>query len=306
MGDPVLDWPLRLGFGNREVSAADGTRLRIVEGGPKGGRRVVFLHGAPQLSYTWRRVMPALADRYRVIAPDLRGYGSSDLAVSGRYDLETLVDDLGRVLDATAAEPAAPEPVILVAHDWGGPIAWLFAAAHPERVRHLVAVNAPHPGAYATEVFHARQAARSWYIALFQVPKLERLIERADARLFLWMMRASSPPDAIDGDALALYRAALTRPGRAEAVLAYYRAQFRPGPGETLFERRRRAIAIPETSVPALVLWGEADKALAPSHPDALRPYARHLEIRRLPGVSHWVPEERPAEVVQSIRDADI
>ncbi len=313
----VADWPLALGFESRFVEARDGTRLRVVEGGPPQGRRVVLLHGAPQLSYEWRHVMRALARSHRVIAPDLRGYGGSDLARSGRYDLDVLVDDLRLVIEATrppaAFQPADPDRVVIVAHDWGGPIAWRFAETWPATVRHLVAANAPHPAAYALELTNPKQAARSWYIALFQVPGVERLIERADAGPLLWMMTRSAPAGLFSDDDLAIYRAALRRPGRVEAVLAYYRQAFRPPPGEAprggairwVAEQREAMMASGRVAAPTTILWGEADKALAPSHPLATRRWASHLEVRTLPDASHWLPEERPDDVVQAVLDGD-
>jgi pimeloyl-ACP methyl ester carboxylesterase len=296
--DPVLAWAEDRGFEGRFVTAGDGTRLRLVTGGPARAPRVVLLHGAPQLSYMWRRVLPELAGRYRVIAPDLRGYGASDLSATGRYDLDTLVSDLDTIIDETG-EPG--EPVVLVAHDWGGPIAWRYVERRPERVLRFVAANAPHPGAYARELARPSQAVRSWYIALFQVPRLERLIERRRAALFVDMMRWSSPRAAIGETDLAFYRAALSRPGRAAAVLAYYREAF----GSGLVARLREVLASPRVAAPTTILWGDADLALAPTHPEATLRYAPDARVVRLEGVSHWVPEERPLDVVSAVMEGD-
>lgn len=298
-----LSWGARFGLAPRDVVAPDGTLLSVLVGGAARGRRVVLLHGAPQCGYTWRRVVAALADRYALVVPDLRGYGASDLAASGRYDLETLTGDLGAILAATAR--GADDPALLVGHDWGGVIAWSFAERSPREIRHLVAVNGPHPGAFARELPTLRQATRSWYMGLFQLPGLERVLERTRSGLLVWMIRASSPRSAIDVRDLALYRAALARPGRAEAVLAYYRQSLRPKPGETLLGNRRRELARPRIDVPATIVWGEADLCLAPTHPDEVHRFAARLEVRRLPGASHWVPEERPEEVVSAIVDGD-
>ncbi len=301
--DPLLDFPRTLGFENAEARALDGTRLRFVHGGRAGACRVLLLHGAPQMSYTWRKVMPLLADRYRVIVPDLRGYGLSEIPASGRYDLDILAADIDAVLTAALRPGEAEEaPFSIVAHDWGGPIAFHFAEQHPARLRHLLAVNAPHPTAYARELFTPGQALRSWYVALFQLPGLERLLETTDARLLLWMMRASSPEGLFGKDEIEVYRKALCRPGRAEAVLAYYREAFRGNP----LEKRRAMLARPmRIEVPVTVLWGDDDKCLAPSHPDATRPYCVHFQQKRLSGVSHWVPEERPHDVAQALIEGD-
>lgn len=241
--------------------------------------------------------MATLGDRYRVVAPDLRGYGASELSRSGRYDLDVLVDDLGLVVDRFAPGAA----VLLGAHDWGGPIAWRYAERHPWRVRHLVAANAPHPAAYALELPRPSQLIRSWYVFLFQVPRIERPIEATHASLLLWMMRASAPRHLFSADDLALYRAALDRPDRIAAVLAYYRAAMAGG----LLERRRRELTSPRVQAAVTVVWGDTDKCLAPTHPDAIRRWAAHLEIRRLPTASHWLPEEHPDAIVQALVDGD-
>jgi len=315
----VRDWPRPYGFENVEIGGMDGTRLRLVVGGARAGRPVVLLHGAPQLSYAWRRVMPLLKERYRVIAPDLRGYGASALPRSGRYDVQALVGDLGIVVDWARAryaealagraggprEERQPPPgstadgdtrALVVGHDWGGPIAWLYAAQRPDALRHLVAVNGPHPRAYARELVHPRQLLRSWYIGLFQVPLLDRIIERTDASVFLWMMTASSPPGTFGPADLAFYRTAFTRPGRAGAVLAYYRQALRWASTNEAGAR---------VEVPTTVVWGDADLSMHPAIAAGSQRYAEQMELRRLRGVSHWVPEERPEVVAQAVVEGD-
>jgi pimeloyl-ACP methyl ester carboxylesterase len=300
------------------VVAGDGTRLsveRVPEAPRPGARPVVLVHGAPESSYCWRRVVTKLhaaaPGRFVTHAMDLRGYGESDLAPSGDYALPTLVSDLAGVVRTArdeAARVAGNERVqlpIVVAHDWGAAIAWAFAEQHGDLIRHLVATNGPHPAAFAREIVHLRQAIRSWYIAFFQLPGLPRLFEsrggRFGAAFLTKMITSSSPKGMLDETDLQLYRDNLMRPGRAAAVLEYYRDIPRGG----MAARRRDAIQAGRVDVPATIVWGDADLALARTHPDAVRRYASRLEVRRLPGTSHWVPEERPEEIVRAIVDAD-
>jgi pimeloyl-ACP methyl ester carboxylesterase len=307
----IRDWPRAFGFENVEIGGADGTRLRLVMCGPKSGRPVVLLHGMPQLSYAWRQVMERLSG-YRAIAVDLRGYGGSALPRSGRYDLEVLTEDLGIVLewararydeglDAHRGEAPSDRRALLVGHGWGASIAWGVAERRPDLLRHLVAVNGPHPGAFARAVTSPRQMLRSWYVGLFQVPFAELAIERTDSELLLWLMTSTSAPGTFSRGDLALYRAALSRPGRARAVLAYYRQALRKG----LLEERRRLMESPRVRVPATVVWGEADRMLHPLQAEGVRAYAERVEVRRLPGVSHWVPEDCPGAIVQAVVDGD-
>lgn len=294
----IVDWPLRYGFENVEARAQDGTRLRLVVGGPKGATRVVFLHGAPQFSFAWHKVLPLLATSYRVIALDSRGYGASELAASGRYDLDTLASDVGVVIEQEAR--SSHDAAIVVAHDWGGPPAWRLAEQRPELVRHLVAINAPHLAAFVRELRRPSQLARSWYIAVFDIPGIERAIEAMDAAPFTWMLERSSSPGAFTDDEIALYRACFARPCRPGAVLAYYREA-----SAAVFARGREILASRRVGVPATVLWGEEDLGLAPTHPDAIRRYASRVEIRRLEGRSHWVPQEAPLEIERAVREGD-
>lgn len=307
----IREWPRAFGLENVEIGGADGTRLRLVMGGPKSGRPVVLLHGLPQFSYAWRHVMARLPG-HRVIAPDLRGHGGSALPRSGRYDMDIVTDDLRIVIEwararfdeglaAKGGQAPADRRVLLVGHDWGGTVAWTLAGRRPDLLRRLIAVNGPHPGAFAEELIHPRQLVRSWYIALFQVPFLELALEQSDNALLFWMMSSTAAPGTFAEDNLALYRAALSRPGRARVVLSYYRQAFR----KNLLKERRRLREAPRVSVPATVLWGDADQMLDAHQAEGIRSFVERVEVRHLPGVSHWVPEEQPEVIAQAILDAD-
>ncbi|HEU4412754.1 MAG TPA: alpha/beta fold hydrolase [Polyangiaceae bacterium] len=286
----LLGWAEREGYENVWVRSGDGTRLRAVVGGPEGAPRVILLHGAPQHAYCWRRVLELVRGRVRFVAPDLRGYGASELSADGRYDVGRLADDVDAVAAATGGGP-----FVLVGHDWGGVIAWHYAQTRPARLRHLVVVNGPHPAAFARELRRPRQLFRSWYMFLFQVPGVERLLARDGVALGAKLIRASAPP-GVFGDELGEYVGALDRPGRVEAALAYYRQAF-PRSVDDVFDGAQA----PPVVVPTTLVWGEADRALAPSHPDALAPFVKQLRVERLPGISHWVPEERPDAVAGAL-----
>lgn len=286
----LLGWAEREGYENVWVRAGDGTRLRVVVGGPEGAPRVIFLHGAPQHSYCWRKVLGLVRGRVRFVVPDLRGYGASELAADGRYDLGRLADDVDAVAAATGGGP-----FVLVGHDWGGVISWYYAQTRQARLRHLVVANGPHPAAYAREMRKPRQLVRSWYVFFFQLPGVERLLARRGVAFGAKLLQASAPPGFF-GDELGAYVEALDRPGRVEAALAYYRQAF-PRSVDDAFDGARA----PRVVVPATVVWGEADKAIDRSHPDALAPFVETLRVERLPGISHWVPEERPGAVADAL-----
>jgi len=264
----------------------DGLRFDVRDAGPLDGPTLVALHGFPQTSASWHAVTPPLtAAGLRVLAPDQRGYspGARPREVSA-YALPVLVDDVLALADAAGAER-----VDLLGHDWGGAVAWAVAARHPERVRTLTVVSTPHPAALVAALPHG-QALRSWYMAAFQLPWLpERVLggPRSGRRLLEAM---STPrPDEV--------QAFLADRGAARGALAWYRAAFRSG-------LRGGGEPIGVVRVPTTYVWSDADPALG-------RWAAEHTGERVdadyrfvvLEGVSHWVPEERPAELAALVLD---
>jgi pimeloyl-ACP methyl ester carboxylesterase len=297
-------WARELGLRSLAVTGADGARLRVLTGGgpsPAGspGPRVIMLHGFPQHAGAWRRVAPLLVAEARLVIPDLRGYGGSDLARGDRYDLETLASDVVAIDDATRSDDG--DRPILVAHDWGGPVAWHAVHRHPTLARALVATNAPHFGAYARQLGTSRdQRKRSWYTAVFQIPGVERLLSARGGAGFRLVFRTSSPPGLFSPEEIDDYVRPLLEPGRARAALSYYRAGAR-----VLAQDRRAILDLPPVAIPVIIPWGQADAALSREHPEACRRYATDLAIRRLDGVSHWVPEQAPEAIAQAVRDLD-
>jgi epoxide hydrolase 4 len=163
------------GMGHRWVDI-HGLRLHCVEAG--AGPLVVLLHGFPELWYAWRHQIPALASvGYRVVAPDLPGYNTSDRPPRVRdYRPSALAQNVADLIVALGAGSAA-----VAGHDWGGALAWLLAMQHPERVERLVVLNAPHPVRFLKGLRSPRQLRRSWYMLAFQLPWLpERLVAARD------------------------------------------------------------------------------------------------------------------------------
>lgn len=293
-------WARDLGLHGAEVTAPDGTTLRFWVGGAADGPRAILLHGFPQNAGAWHKVAPLLTGEMRVVIPDLRGYGASELAASGKYDLDTLAEDVVTLEGATRREGEAPGRAMLVAHDWGGPIAWHVLHTRPETVRGLVATNAPHFAAYARELQTPEQAKRAWYTGVFQIPLVEHLLAAGNGKAFRMVFEKSAPAGLFTPDQIDSFVAPLLRPGRARASIAYYRAAAR-----YLAAHRREIRDLPQTRVPATIVWGEDDAALARTHPDACARFVANLETRRLDGVSHWVPEQAPAEIARAVKDLE-
>ncbi|HEV7735156.1 MAG TPA: alpha/beta hydrolase [Candidatus Binatia bacterium] len=270
--------------------AANGLRFHVAECGT-GDRLALCLHGFPECWYSWRHQMPVLAQLgYRVWAPDLRGYGDTERpARMEDYAIETLLDDVAGLIDA-----ANPSETVLVAHDWGGVIAWLFAIRRVRPLARLVVMNLPHPAGFERELRHWRQIRRSWYALFFQLPALPELALGAQGCRAIGDAFVGSAIDKsrFPDDVLQVYRDAAARPGALTAMLNYYRAFVRGGGGS-----RQRALGYPTIETPTLLIWGEEDVALCRETTDGTEQWVRDLTVRYLPRVSHWVQQEAPETV---------
>lgn len=260
-----------------------GLRMHVVSMGPVDGPNVILLHGFPEFWYSWRFQMPALADAgFRVHAPDQRGYNLTD--AQGPYDVATLVADIAHLQDALGIARCD-----IVGHDWGGAVAWAFAAQHPTRTRRLAVLNGPHPGAYLAACRGLAQLRKSWYIAFFQVPFLPEWALRRRGYAALRRIFDAVPATHMSTEDIARYVEALSRPGRLTATLGWYRALPR-----TLLRKTDGAQAV--LSMPVCVIWGERDTALDVSCNAALPRYVQDLQIHYLPEASHWVQMDHPDE----------
>lgn len=262
----------------------NGISLHCVEAG--AGPLIVLLHGFPDFHYGWRRQIPLLVDRgFRVVAPDLRGYGQSGRPRGvGAYRLPCLVADVLGLIAALGERDA-----VLVGHDWGGVIGWYAAMLSPERVRRLVVLNAPHPAAYARELRRlSSQVWRSWYAGFHQLPWLPEAVWRA--RDFALLRRVARSGPASNDAEVEEYVRTFSGPGAMTSALNYYRAAL-----------RYRRPAIRGIDAPTLLVWGERDRFLVPQLTSGLDGLVHDLTVERLPRAGHWVQHDEPALVGQLI-----
>lgn len=261
----------------------NGVRLHYVEQG--AGPLLLLLHGFPDFWYGWRFQIPALAAAgFRVVAPDLRGYGTSDRPRGiAPYRVTELVADVVGLVRHFGAERAH-----VARHDWGGMVAWYLAMLHPEVVERLVIANAPHPAAFRRELRTPDQLRRSWYAAFFQLPWLpEAALRRGDhAALRAVFRREPARPEAFTRDDIARYRETFARPGALTAMLNYYRALVRFPPP------RPRTI-----TAPTLLVWGDRDPHLSVRLSTGLERWVPRLRTEHLPDATHWVLTDAPERV---------
>lgn len=252
---------------------------------------MLLLHGFPQSSWSWRRQLTRLAGAgYRAVAPDQRGYspGARPAAVEA-YAVPRLVADVLALADTM--EMATFD---LVGHDWGGMVAWVAGARHPDRVRSLTVVSTPHPEALRSALLGGDrdQAERSAYLALFQqAEEPERLLLGEDGSGD--GLRRMFSSTGLDPAAAEEYVALLVQPGALTAALHWYRAMD-PADVEGL----------PPVVVPTLYVWSTGDAALgrAAAESTAERVAGRY-RFEVLDGVSHWIPEAAPDDLGRLLLD---
>ncbi len=273
---------------------ANGIRLHVAEAGPREAQPIVFLHGFPENWYSWRNQMRALSSRFRVIAPDLRGFGLSDAPRTG-YDLDTVAADLEGLLQALGIEKA-----FWVGHDWGAIALWRFAFSRPRRCRRLAFLNTPYLLSYdwrGSGMAGLAAALRFSYFAFFQIPKIpEALLGRDPERSLRLGYRATS----WHGRA-KLSRADLhylgnlySRPGAWRGPLSYYRAT-RESMAQAASDRGKRL------DVPTLLLLGRDDPILRPKLAAPMREMVGDLTVHEIARCGHWPQIERPGEVNRAL-----
>ncbi|WP_395693961.1 alpha/beta fold hydrolase [Piscinibacter sp.] len=283
-----------------DLALPHGITLSCRAAGAPGAPLLVFLHGFPEGAFVWDELLAHFAPRYRCVAPNLRGFErSSSPADVKAYRPKHLVADLRRLIDHLGGRPA-----IVVAHDWGGAVAWSLAAQHPELLERLVIVNSPHPAPFLRELRDSpAQQAASAYMNFLCRPDAEALLAADDfARLwpFFEMMGASWLTESVRERYRAVWRHGLT------GACNYYRASpLRPptGPGDAIHSLQLPAATV-TVRLPTHVVWAEADIALPPALLDGLEAFVPQLTLTRVPGATHWIVHERPALVAAEIERA--
>jgi len=268
---------------HRTVDIGD-VRLHCAEMGQ--GPLVLLLHGFPECWVSWRNQMPALARAgFRVVAPDLRGYGESDKPRGlDAYRVEVLARDVARLIEALGAERAH-----VVGHDWGGAVAWFFAMWHPERLDRLAILNAPHPSQYSKAWKRPRQLLRSSHVLFFQLPWLPEALLRAGDFFVLRRLFQYDPerPGAYGAEDIEQIVSAARQPGALTGMLAWYRAMVQR-PTHTRWKPIAR---------PAQVIWGEKDRYLLREIAEPPREWVLDLRFAPIPEAGHWVQADAPDRV---------
>jgi len=250
------------------------------------GEPVVLLHGWPQTWYEWRKIIPALAERYTVIAPDMRGLGDSSKPQTG-YDKRTIADDIYKLVRSLGFER-----ILLVGHDWGGPVAYAYASAHSADVRKLVILDVPIPGA-GLEQGLAFRPNGIWHIQFHYVRDLpEALVSGRERTYLTWFYRTAYVPTTINEQDIDEYVRCYSAPGALRAGFEYYRAIFTDAEHNT--ENAKTKL-----KMPVLALGGERGfRDMTVRSMERLAENVRGGVIERC---GHWIPEERPDYLMEKL-----
>jgi haloacetate dehalogenase len=270
------------------VTVGGGVRIHYRRLGTGPG--LVLLHGFPQTGHMWRKVMPALAAHFTVVAPDLRGYGDSDRPAGG-YDKRTMAADVTELADGLGLGP-----LVVVGHDRGARVAHRFALDHPGRLTRLVLLDIA-PTFDVFERLDFVRARRIWHWMFHLVPDLPEALTagREDVYLRYFYRALTHDPAAIDEEAVQEYLRCFRQPGAMRAAFEDYRAAAAADLEHDGADRARKV------SVPTLVLWGGSRTAQAADMLAVWRPRCEQVEGFAVHDCGHFIPEEKPEVVIEAV-----
>ena len=283
-----------------------GITLNCRAAGPGHAPVLLFLHGFPEAAFVWDEMLEHFGDRYRCVAPDMRGFALSSAPKEVEaYRVKHLIADLDALIEQLGSGPLEA----LVAHDWGGAVAWSFAAQHPQRIKQLIIINSPHPATFLRELQHnPQQQAASAYMNFLCRPDAEKLLAENDfARMWSLFTNMGAADATREGGGWLTaglrerYRAVWK--GGLTGGCNYYRASplRPPTPQNTSLMKIEFPVEFVTVRVPTLVIWAEDDIALPVSLIDGLDAYVPDLRLMRVPGATHWIVHERPQLIATEI-----
>ncbi len=278
----------------------NGTRLHFARAGNSERPLLLFLHGFPEFWYAWHQQLAHFGDTFDAVAPDLRGYNLSDQPSDvSAYRAKFLLQDIEQFIDWLGRERC-----VVVAHDWGGALAWQLAIQAPQLVERLLIVNATHPVPFAEALASdpAQQAA-SQYMNWLRAEGSEQALSKDDFRVMERMMLGEGAA-WFDEATRARYHDCWSRGLRGG--VNYYRASRIHPP--TMNEPGAQSLALDPQAfrvrVPVRILWGEQDRALLPVLLDSLDRFVDDLKITRVSDASHWIVHEQPERVNRWIAES--
>jgi pimeloyl-ACP methyl ester carboxylesterase len=279
------DFPAVEGVEHRYIDAG-GLRVHLAEAGRPDAPPVLLLHGWPQAWWMWRGVIAGLRGEFRLLVPELRGFGATE-APGGGYDGETFARDQVALLDALGIDR-----IDVIGHDWGGWTAFLLGLLHPARVERLLVCNAPHPWIPPAPRFVV-EVWRSWYALALALPGLGPALLRRTA-FAKGILRRGNVGTPFTEAEIAAYADAFRPPERAGAIGALYRHYWR-----AFAEGARGRWRAHRLEAPTLLLFGERDLYISAAFLPGFEQFAENMRLERVPDSGHFIVDEKPELVVE-------
>ncbi len=276
--------------------------LHFVESGT-GEKTIIFIHGFPEFWYMWKSQLKEFSKDYHVVAPDLRGYNLSQKFPNKQdYSIDTVMGDIEGLIKHFAKDKKA----ILVAHDWGAALSYIFASRYPDLVEKLIIINGPHLNVFLNEYRNnPEQKKASGYIPMFRADGSEKVLSDNTYGVLRKNIFAAFPK-AFSPDDQTAYLDAWAVEGALSGGLNYYRAFSPLDVGSTEEVKPHHLV------VPTLVIWGELDHTLVYQNVTGLKKYyppqddpryGNLLEVHPVSGVGHWIVQEKPDLINEILRE---
>lgn len=260
-------------------------RMHYAEAGDPQADALLLVHGWPENWWAWRDLIGPLSERFRVIAPDLRGLGWTD-APPGGYEKANLAQDLVNLMDVLGVERAR-----YVGHDWGAFAGWHATTQHPDRFERFMPLSIPHP--WTPDNPDPRRLLRAWYQVVLAAPLLGRLAV-GPIGFPRQVLKASRKAGDWSEEELSFYEELLRRPGYVGATQQYYRSFLL----REMLPLARGQFKDTRLSVPTRLVTGASDR-ITKDMGEEYREHADDMEVITIDGAAHWLPEEKPDAVLE-------
>ena len=261
----------------------DGLTFDVIDQGPLDGQPFVLLNGFPETNQSWQQSSEILNQQgYRTFAINQRGYSLGAQPLKRRdYRSSALVKDVNALLEIIQ------QPVYLMGHDWGAVVAWEVAQTHPEKIKHLITISVPHKAAFMRSMLSSNQLFKSYYIGLFQLPKIPELLFEKLPKIGEALLRDSGMTE----HQLQTFRQEMVKEKRLSTALNWYRA---------LPFSSNKNLTKPVT-VPTLFIWGKHDTAIGEKSVQLNKHYVKAPYQEVIMDATHWIPVQNAQELTQHV-----